>query len=264
LVRIAMAMWIFLRGLSREASHWGGFAVEFERAIPQAQVLAMDLPGNGALRHIASPLSIAQLVIHCREELQRRGIPPPYHVLAVSMGAMVAAQWACDAPAEIAAAVMINTSFKPFSPFHARLRPENYGRLLRMMLPGTSAQTLETTVLELTSNAPKCHKNVLPQWVGIRQSNPVTLSNTLRQLVAAARYRAPARRPESPVLLLGSSRDKLVNVQCMHDIARHWNCALALHPQAGHDLPLDDPQWVIQKVSEWLTENVAFSPATFA
>ncbi len=226
--------------------------------------MALDLPGNGALRHVASPLSISQLVVFCREELRRKGIQPPYHVLALSMGAMVAAQWACEAPGEIAAAVMINTSFKPFSPFHARLRPENYGRLLRMMLPGTAPQTLESTILELTSNRPERHVNVLPQWIAIRQSRAVSASNTLRQLIAAARYHAPANRPESPVLLLGSRLDKLVNIRCTQDIARHWNCPLAVHPQAGHDLPLDDPQWVIQKVDEWLKEDVAFSPATFA
>ncbi|EER57837.1 hypothetical protein AcdelDRAFT_4590, partial [Acidovorax delafieldii 2AN] len=41
---------------------------------------------------------------------------------------------------------------------------------------------------------------------------------------------------------------------CSLAIARHWQCALALHPQAGHDLPLDAPQWVIAQVQRWLEQ----------
>ena len=42
-----MDTWILLRGLTREASHWGAFAGDFQTALPQAQVVALDLPGNG-------------------------------------------------------------------------------------------------------------------------------------------------------------------------------------------------------------------------
>jgi hypothetical protein len=30
---------------------------------------------------------------------------------------------------------------------------------------------------------------------------------------------------------------------------------MALHPWAGHDLPLDDPQWVLEQVLGFLTES---------
>ena len=45
-----MDTWILLRGLTREASHWGAFAGDFQTALPQAKVVALDLPGNGQLR----------------------------------------------------------------------------------------------------------------------------------------------------------------------------------------------------------------------
>jgi len=35
------------------------------------------------------------------------------------------------------------------------------------------------------------------------------------------------------------------------EIARRWSCAIALHPSAGHDLPLDDGAWVAQQVQAW-------------
>jgi pimeloyl-ACP methyl ester carboxylesterase len=27
---------------------------------------------------------------------------------------------------------------------------------------------------------------------------------------------------------------------------------MKLHPDAGHDLPLDDPEWIIQQIRNWL------------
>jgi pimeloyl-ACP methyl ester carboxylesterase len=259
-----MAVWIFLRGLNREASHWGSFTAEFEQAIADAKVIALDLPGNGALRHVSSPLSISQIVTHCRSELGRLGTKPPYHVLAISMGAMVASQWATETPAEIAAAVLINTSFRPFSPFYARLRPINYGHLLGMALPGASPQSLEQAVLQLTSNHPERHEAAVAEWISIHKQRPVRKSNALRQLLAAARFKASRERPATPVLLLGSCQDRLVNIECTLAIARHWNCPVALHPDSGHDLPLDDAVWVIQQVQNWLTEGPVFTPAISA
>jgi predicted alpha/beta hydrolase family esterase len=51
--------------------------------------------------------------------------------------------------------------------------------------------------------------------------------------------------------VLASVLDHLVSVECSKALARAWQCALILHPSAGHDLPLDDGHWVIAKVLEW-------------
>jgi len=69
-------------------------------------------------------------------------------------------------------------------------------------------------------------------------------------LPAAARYRAPPPPPPVPTLLLASTHDRLVRCACSRALARAWRCALVEHPHAGHDLPLDDPQWVVQQVLE--------------
>jgi len=249
----ARVTWVFLRGLTRESAHWGSFPQAFQNALPNANVVVLDLPGNGVLHRQRSPLSIAHLVDFCRTELLRQGHAPPYRVLAMSMGAMVTAEWTHAAPQELAGAVLINTSFRPFNPIYQRLRPRNYGRLLRMLLLRPAHEVLEREVLRMTSNHADRHQNELADWVAIRQRHPVRAGNALRQLVAAARFRASAQAPQCPVLLLGSERDGLVNVQCTRAIAQHWGSPMALHPDAGHDLLLDDPQWVIQQVFQWLT-----------
>ena len=93
---------------------------------------------------------------------------------------------------------------------------------------------------------------MLNEWVGYAFDCPVTRTNILRQLRAAITYRAAQIAPRVPVLLLGGQQDQLVNVECSLALAQHWGCPIRLHPTAGHDLPLDDPAWVAQKVREWL------------
>ncbi len=247
-----MSRWIFLRGLGRDSRHWGSFPDIFREEIPAAGTLALDLPGNGSLHAADSPADIGAMVAHCRAELGRRGVPPPYRVLAMSLGAMVAVAWANRYPQELEACVLINTSLRPFSPFHERLRPANIPALLGLALFGGSDEAWERTVLRLTCNLVPPPGDVLEQWVAWRRECPVSRRNLLRQLLAAARYRAPPARPAAPILILCSRRDALVDARCSQQLAARWHTALAVHPCAGHDIPLDDGLWVAQQVKLWL------------
>ncbi len=251
------ATWLLLRGLTRETAHWGSFAQRFEQCLPDAHTIALDLPGNGTRHRQTSPLSIAALVDFCRGELARMGVEPPYHVLAMSMGAMVAAHWAQQTPQEIAAAVLINTSMRPFNPFYQRLRPAYWGTLLRLALLPVSDETLERQVLRMTTRPGSPHEDLLTDWVGVRQLRPVRTRNAVRQLLCAARFTAQRQPPAVPILLLGSCQDQLVSVQCTRALAQQWACSMALHPTSGHDLPLDAPDWVAQQVAHWLATHQA-------
>ena len=250
-----MNTWIFLRGLTRESAHWGSFTDEFRRVVPQSRVVLLDLPGNGRLHQQRSPVSVSGMVEACRAELARQGVQAPFSLLAMSLGAMVAMEWARVAPDEVATCVLINTSVRPFSPFHRRLLPHNYPTLLRLALGGAPPQTIERTVLRLTSNHAGQHQKVLPDWMAARGQRPVSTQNAIRQLVAAARYRAPAVAPVANILLLASQHDHLVDSRCSQALAAAWHCPLALHPTAGHDLPLDDADWVCRQVKDWLQDR---------
>ena len=252
--------WILLRGLTREAAHWGAFAEGFVQAVPGDDVLALDLPGNGEFHHLASPWSVQGMVQACRADLARRAVAPPYHLMAMSLGAMVATEWARVAPHEVAGCVLINTSLRPFSLFWHRLQLHNIAPLLRLAWRWRSAEAAEQVVWQITSrSAPSAAAGVVAQWAAVRRQRPVSARNAVRQLVAAARYCAPAAAPVDRVLLLGSQADRLVSSQCSQAIAQAWGLPLPLqlHPWAGHDLPLDDPQWVIDAVLQWLSRNEA-------
>lgn len=245
-----MATWIFLRGLTRDGRHWGDFIGEFKNAFPDHPIVTLDLAGNGHLHQRSSRTRVPDMVRDCRVQLESRGIAPPYHLLALSLGAMVALAWALAYPREIAAQVLINTSFRPFSPFYERLRPANYGKFLQLLLSNAGACEWERAILQMTSN--RRDTSVLPLWISWRLANPVTPRNALRQLSAAAQFEAPSDAPLVPTLLLASANDQLVSVRCSRELARQWLCPLVEHPSAGHDVALDDGKWVTDQVRAWL------------
>ena len=123
--------------------------------------------------------------------------------------------------------------------------------MLRLLLPGLPAQARERRVLAMTSASPDRHPQAIAQWTAIAQDRPVSAGNVVRQLAAAARYRQPGTRPAVPVLLLASARDQLVSPRCSLRLASLWAVPLVLHLQAGHDLPLDDPEWVVDQIRRW-------------
>ena len=241
--------WIFLRGLTRESRHWGDFVGQFQAAFPNEAVVLLDLAGNGMQNHRSSSSRVEDMVADCRAQLAQRHIAPPYQVLAMSLGAMVSVAWAQAHPHELAAQVLINTSLRPFSPFYQRLQPGNYATLLRLLLTHPPDEAWERAILRMTSN--RASTAALPLWLQLRRQNPVSRANALRQLAAAARFQAPTGKPAVPTLLLASAQDQLVSVACSRALAQHWACPLALHPSAGHDLPLDDGPWVAQQVKHW-------------
>lgn len=245
-----MTTWVFLRGLTRESRHWGGFVDQFQQTIPGSTVIALDLPGNGLLNTGCSPWRVQDMVAQCRAQLALRNIEPPFHLLAMSLGAMVAVAWSHAHPQEISRSVLINTSMRPFSPFYRRLQPRNYPALLGQGLRSRRGEEFEKLILRLTSN--RADASVLPDWYRWQQEHPVSRSNALRQLLAAARFSAPRQAPAAALLVLAGAKDQLVDHRCSLSLAHHWRTAIAVHPWAGHDLPLDDAAWVVQQIHNWL------------
>ncbi|MBY0571191.1 MAG: alpha/beta hydrolase [Burkholderiaceae bacterium] len=240
--------WVLLRGLMREQRHWGNFTQQFAQAHPHERIITLDFAGNGALYQQASATSIGAMVEQARQQLQQQQVHDNVKLLAISLGGMVAVAWAERYPNELQRMVLINTSLAPYNPFYQRLRPANYPAIIATMLTGTQRQR-EQLILRLTShqsNTPQAEQ-LLNDWVHYAQQYPIRRRNILRQLVAAMRYRAPAKAPQVPLLMLAGAKDVLVSPQCSATLAHRWQVELRIHPEAGHDLPLDDPAWVIQQ-----------------
>ncbi|EHR72208.1 lysophospholipase [Burkholderiales bacterium JOSHI_001] len=241
--------WVLLRGLSREAAHWGPFVQQLAQASGQP-VLTLDLPGAGVRHREPSPMDVPRLATACAQELDRLGHRGPLCLLGLSMGGLVAADWARQQPQQVQRLVMVNSSLAGLNPPWQRLRPAAWPGLLRIALQWQRADA-EAGVLQLTSARPAAQAGVLPGWQAIRRQRPVSAPNALRQLVAAARCRAPPQGPPAPLLVVASASDALVNPACSRTIASTWAAPLAWHPWAGHDLPLDDGAWLASAVARW-------------
>lgn len=247
-----------MRGLSRARGHWGAFADDFRARFPGTVVELPDLPGTGERRAVRAPLSIAGALASVRSEIFAgifAGISTehPVWLVGLSMGSMVAYEWMRRYPAEVAGAVLINTSMGGLSRPWRRLRPSAAVTLLRVAAV-TDPRMREQRLFDLTSTRPDLAGVTVSAWAELARQQPVRRINVARQLLAAARYRARPFPTASPTLLLLTSRgDRLVDPGCSRALARAVpGATLHEHPTAGHDLPLDDPAWVLDTIAGWL------------
>ncbi len=251
-----MKHWVFLRGLVRSQHHWSSFPEKFSQAFPDDHVHLIDLPGNGYLCHQRSPLSIDKMVDSVREQLDGMGVTYPVYLFAISMGGMVAIDWMSRFGHQVAGAVIINTSLRGCSTFAQRLKPRNYPKILYNLLVNHSAIARERLILSVSTNLYSDKETLAANWADFAHRYPTSESNAVRQLIAASRFSMPKNKPHDNVLLLSSTRDRLVDAQCSACLASAWQWPIQCHAKAGHDLTLDDSDWVIYQVQQWLNNSL--------
>ncbi len=248
--------WILLRELLREQRHWGNFPHQLQNQL-NVNILCPEIAGNGKRYQQTSAARIATMLEDVRSEVQIAQIQQPVAVLGLSMGGMIASEWLSRYPQELSAAVLVNSSLGRFSRSYQRLRPNILLPLLRCYFSrNLSISQKEQTVIDITRNLCPDLQAVLQEWIGYAQQYPVSGRSAFNQLFAAATYRGPASSGITPVLLLTSKQDHMVNPVCTYAIAKAWKCPLEEHSQAGHDLPLDDGQWVIDTIQRWLVNII--------
>lgn len=277
-VDLRAARWIFLRGLAREAGHWGPFLDCWRRRLPETQVVAPDLPGCGIHHRGRSPWSVPPIVDFVRDTVtastertrsessrSRAGdladaAPPgrrPTAIFAMSLGAMVAYDWVRRYPEEIDGLVLVNGSAAGLNWPWQRLR---WSGLLHMARAMTAVRVMsrEAHILAMVSaTQPGAAGELARSWASLAEQRPVSRLNAIRQLAAAARFRPSfsAGAAASPFvqrsLVLTSLGDRMVNPACSRQIAAKIGAELRQHPTAGHDLPLDAPDWVVEQVADW-------------
>ena len=251
--------WLLIRGLCRQQLHWEDFPVKLAQRL-NCQVFCGDIAGTGTAWVQLTPTSITDITLQFRQVFRQQNpdISYPIHLLGISMGGMIATEWAALFPHEIDAMVFINTSFKQFSPIYQRLKPNNITTLMRILCSNSLQQ--EQLILNMTSHTQHRHSHrhqaLAQRWSEYAQQQPVSRQNALRQLYAASRFSPPSTAPIEHVLLLASTHDQLVDVRCSTAIATQWHCPIYYHPTAGHDLPLDDSPWICDKIWHWLTHPI--------
>jgi pimeloyl-ACP methyl ester carboxylesterase len=247
--------WILLRGLARESAHWGDFAMQLKAAFPDATLTMLDLPGTGCFHKEASPHTIQAITDAVRYQALDNGyLHQPVTLLAVSLGAMVAWEWMRNYPDDISGASLINTSFADLSPFYHRLRWQSYRKFVQLMMMRNVRQK-ETAILQLISNRRDRDDQISLAWEKIQNQRPISLKNSFRQIIAAARYHPGDIKPKQPVLLINSKSDQLVAPACSEKIQKKWHLEMHSHAWGGHDLTLDDPAWVALQLKNWVLKE---------
>ncbi len=243
--------WLLLRGLAREKRHWGAFPERFA-AGTGAAVTCLDLPGMGSEVAVDVPTSIAGITDHLRQRwlAARADGAGPAGVFAVSLGGMILMDWCTRYPQDFARAVVVCSSAGNLSPFHHRLKPDQLPTLLGAVL-GRDAVARERRVLSMVTNLQPDVDALARTWAGYAQTITPKRAAVVRQLWAASRFRAPDALPV-PLFVLGTKADRFVDPRCTERLAAHFGVSPRWHDTAGHDLPSDAPDWVIEQVRGWV------------
>lgn len=237
--------WILLRGLARGVGHWGSFIDRLKEHHPEDNFELIDIPGNGLRHNETSPLKISDYVkdMRARSEFVQKG--EPFKIVAVSLGAMITVEWMREFPHEVKKAYLICTSASNFSAPHQRFFPVNILRGLNLLKAGHDEVLWEKTIMNMVTNSHERREAELLSLMTFTKNNPMRIENILRQMMAASRYNFPKEAP-GEIQLIGTYGDRLVSPQCTLRIAEAWGLKPLMHSWSGHDIPIDDPRWLIE------------------
>lgn len=242
--------WIFLRGLTRGNIHWAEFPSVFKKINPDAEMEFLEIPGNGQCFNESSPVSISDLVRTLRSKSRFVQENKTFNICGISLGGMAAMKWSETYPKEIESITVINTSLSQYSSFDKRLLPENYELLIRTLFL-TNTYEQEENVMKITSNKFDENRKYLEVFAEFSKNHEITKMNFLRQLILAKTIQIDTI-PLVPFKIINCTHDRLVHYSCSVEIAAKLGGELITHPTAGHDLPLDEPEWL----SEILVKNL--------
>lgn len=247
--------WVLVRGIVSEEFHWWNFVPELKTRFPSDHLHTPDIIGNGKLFGESTPIRIRPNIDGLRKQLPQ--IPHKKILMGFSLGGMLILEWAYSHPEEVAAVVLINSSLNN-SAFFKRMRPSSFMHILRTARVSDHIQR-EELVLKMTTSllSEDKIKPIAQAWGPRSLQYPLRPANFLRQLLLAGQIKQRKNPPPVPVLVLSSANDKVVHPDCSKKIAKMWKVSHHIHPEAGHDLVLDDPHWVIDQVESFLTnENI--------
>lgn len=263
---IASLKIVLLRGLAREAEHWRSFPEQLQaqfahRFVDQSlTILTPDFPGCGVLHDQSALSSIAAMTDQLRSFLnssaQNENQNEPKQtqkllLVGLSMGGMVALDYAQRFADEVEGIVLINSSTGA-DLLWRRLKPAVWLRVPFILSAPIFLR--EQWILKLVSNDRETWVDNCNHWQQIQRRHPVSRQTFKTMLKAASRFKPP-KTCSVPGLVLSSDNDHLVSPLCSGSIAATYGWPIHTHPEAGHDLALDAPNWVVSQMLDWLEIN---------
>jgi pimeloyl-ACP methyl ester carboxylesterase len=233
---------MLLRGLTRGNGHWGDFPEILKSKIPDAEIELMEIPGNGTQNHKKTPVDVEEVIKDIKSRSLFAQQKYPFHLVAISLGGMVALKWAELYPSDLASVTVINSSLKQCSPFYKRLKYENYYKIISTLFQIRISKR-EKLILKMTSNRPKRIEQFLEIFSAFSSVHKTSMVNFLMQIKLANSI-VLIKDIVVPVTIISSLQDRLVDASCSRELSKLTKSRLITHENGGHDLPLDEPNWL--------------------
>lgn len=235
-----------LRGLARESGHWDPEFISLMQS--QYDLIWLDYPGCGPFLNDSFPKTPDELLLQLNKQIHTT---EKIFLVAVSLGGMVALKWAEKFPEKFSGIVLVNSSMADLNPFYQRLKPQ---AILALLQASTQYNTpaAETRIVNLISNHSEKRAKTIERWIEIAKLRPMSKRNALRQLAMAAKFRSPKAPLKVPMQILVSENDRLASAKCSQQIAVKYAAPIAIHATGGHDLMIDDPQWVSEQIQAFI------------
>lgn len=250
--------WILVRGLARETRHWADFPSKLKDRYPESIIEVLELPGVGKKAHLKSETSIEGFVKSLRSEFLylKEQNPGKWGLIAVSLGGMVGLGWQQYFPEDFNCLITINSSAGNLSLPWERLSGEAIQKIAKLFFKNDLYER-EKVILELTTNLTDINDDLVKKWVSFSEEKPLTREVFLKQIFAASRFQVP-KQINLPYQIILAEGDRLTKPACSKKLADHFSLPYYSHASAGHDLPLDDPDWLVDSIDQWMKKKGPF------
>lgn len=231
----------------------------WERQAPLAErmrLIVPDLRGFGGSGG-STPESIAGLADDVAAVLDAVHVGEPAVICGVSMGGYVAQHLAVRHPGKVAAVILIDTRLEADSD-EARAGRTDLAAKVGRLGTGILADAMVPRLLGTSTAAhAEPHRSRLESCLRemiARQSVP-TIQATLAALGARPDMTAAMSRVRQPTLLVVGAEDVITPPDCLQRAEQLMpNARLLIVPEAGHLVPLEQPQVFNAAVVEFLRE----------
>lgn len=246
---------LLFRGLVRDQRHWARFPEILKKTLPNAKLFFLDFPGVGTEYRRVSPTTIpgirADLSKRFHANLENGTFPKgEWNLLTISLGGMVGMDWVDHEPDLFRRFILVNSSARDAGNLFERFNPKIIPEMLRAVAT-MKPEISEPLILKFTSNRPQENTELAQRMIEWRKETPITRATFLAQIMAGAKFRLP-KPPKPKTVVINSLGDRLVSPSCSKNIAERFGAEFRSHPWGGHDLPLDDPEWLSQQVAEFV------------
>lgn len=248
---------VLLRGLARWSQHWLDFD---KKLIDQGfRVIVIDNRGFGGSHgaQTTKDLSLYDLSDDVAQIISREA-PAGVHVVGLSLGAMIGLVLAATKPQLIRSLVMVNSSVG--SSGLPRLGKRALLVIIQVLLTGRRSYGALAKLLLGPGTSIERREKFAAAWAAIDADSKVSSRQLWRQLKAARAFSGSVEMSavHCPVTIVRCDGDQFVdprNSNFIHKFISHSE--LAVHPLAGHELAVDDPDWFVKTIKDAISRSAA-------